>query len=104
MREDYSRNAYGQRYSNAVNTLGVSLPDVRAASIDSLDRVSGMLSDPERSPGLREAAGSGGVNSAGGGSYYHQLKEGPPLYRAASQILLQHIKNVVELLPRPPQV
>ena len=73
---------------------GIALPDVRAASIDSLDRLPGMLSDPERSPGLREAAGNSG----------HQLKDGPPLYRAASQVLLQHIKNVIELLPRPPQV
>ena len=32
------------------------------------------------------------------------MKEGPPLYRAASQVLLQHIKNLVELLPRPSQV
>ena len=32
------------------------------------------------------------------------VKEGPPLYRAASQVLLQHIKNLVELLPRPVQV
>ena len=32
------------------------------------------------------------------------VKEGPPLYRAASQVLLQHIKNLVELLPRPLQV
>jgi huntingtin len=78
---------------------GVSLPDVRgAASIDSLDRLSGLLSDPERSPGLREAA------AAANNGPHHQLKEGPPLYRAASQVLLQHIKNVIELLPRPPQV
>ena len=34
----------------------------------------------------------------------YQMKEGPPLYRAASQVLLQHIKNLVELLPRPSQV
>jgi len=69
---------------------GITLPDGRAPSIDSLDRLPGLLSDPERSPGLRDA----GVH----------LKEGPPLYRAASQVLLQHIKNVVELLPRPVQV
>ena len=69
---------------------GITLPDTFAPSIDSLDRLPGLLSDPERSPGLREA----GVS----------LKEGPPLYRAASQVLLQHIKNLVELLPRPVQV
>jgi len=80
---------------------GISLPDVRAASLDSLDRLPGLLSDPERSPGLREAAAAA-ASSGGGGS--HQLREGPPLYRAASQVLLQHIKNVIELLPRPPQV
>ena len=69
---------------------GITLPDCYAPSIDSLDRLPGLLSDPDRSPGLREA----GVS----------LKEGPPLYRAASQVLLQHIKNLVELLPRPAQV
>ena len=69
---------------------GITLPDTFAPSIDSLDRLPGLLSDPERSPGLREA----GVS----------LKEGPPLYRAACQVLLQHIKNLVELLPRPAQV
>ena len=69
---------------------GITLPDGRAPSIDSLDRLPGLLSDPDRSPGLREA----GVS----------VKEGPPLYRAASQVLLQHIKNLVELLPRPVQV
>ena len=67
---------------------GISLPQQgRAASIDSLDRLPGLLSDPERSP----TPGAG-------------VKEGPPLYRAASQVLLQHIKNVVELLPLPAQV
>jgi hypothetical protein len=80
---------------------GISLPDVRAASLDSLDRLPGLLSDPERSPGLREAASAAGSAAASGGP---QLREGPPLYRAASQVLLQHIKNVIELLPRPPQV
>ena len=69
---------------------GITLPDCYAPSMDSLDRLPGLLSDPDRSPGLREA----GVS----------LKEGPPLYRAASQVLLQHIKNVVELLPRPTQI
>jgi huntingtin len=86
---------------------GITLPDCYAPSMDSLDRLPGLLSDPERSPGLREA----GVS----------LKEGPPLYRAASQVLLlhlllllhilillqvllQHVKNLVELLPRPAQV
>ena len=34
----------------------------------------------------------------------YQMKEGPPLYRSASQVLLQHIKNIIELLPRPAQV
>ena len=71
---------------------GITLPDGRAPSIDSLDRLPGLLSDPDRSPGLREAVGGVGV------------KEGPPLYRAASQVLLQHIKNLVEILPRPVQV
>ena len=66
---------------------GITLPDCYAPSMDSLDRLPGLLSDPDRSPGLREA----GVS----------LKEGPPLYRAASQVLLQHIKNLVELVPRP---
>ena len=69
---------------------GITLPDTFAPSIDSLDRLPGLLSDPDRSPGLRDA----GVS----------LKEGPPLYRAASQVLLQHIKNLVEMLPRPAQV
>ena len=64
---------------------GITLPDGRAPSIDSLDRLPGLLSDPDR-------IGSPGV------------KEGPPLYRAASQVLLQHIRNVVELLPRPVHV
>ena len=65
---------------------GITLPDGRAPSIDSLDRLPGLLSDPDR------CQGSPGV------------KEGPPLYRAASQVLLQHIRNVVELLPRPVHV
>ena len=64
---------------------GITLPDGRAPSIDSLDRLPGLLSDPDRTP------------TPG-------LKEGPPLYRAASQVLLQHIKNIVELLPRPVHV
>ena len=32
------------------------------------------------------------------------MKEGPALYRCGSQVLLQHIRNLVELLPRPQQV
>ena len=63
---------------------GITLPDGRAPSLDSLDRLPGLLSDPERSPAPASL-----------------LREGPPLYRAASQVLLQHIKNLVELLPRP---
>ena len=69
---------------------GITQPDGRAPSIDSLDRLPGLLSDPDRSPGVSVPI----TPSVG-------VKEGPPLYRAASQVLLQHIRNVVELLPRP---
>ena len=31
--------------------LGITLPDGRAPSMDSLDRLPGLLSDPDRSPG-----------------------------------------------------
>ena len=68
---------------------GLGQPDCRAPSLDSLDRVAGLLSDPDRSPGLGNTVA---------------VTEGPPLYRAASQVLLQHIKNIGELLPRPVQV
>ncbi len=34
---------------------GIMLPDGRAPSIDSLDRLPGLLSDPDRSPGKYDA-------------------------------------------------
>ena len=66
---------------------GITLPDGRAPSIDSLDRLAGLLSDPDRSPGVSVSI----TPSAG-------IKEGPPLYRAASQVLLQHIRHVGDIL------
>ena len=59
---------------------GITLPDGRAPSIDSLDRLPGLLSDPDRSPGLREAVGA-------------SMEGWPLLYKEVSQVLLQHTRT-----------